>query len=208
MEGNGLSNGPVPLTEDEFLGLWRDWEEANSELTSALAACKGPRKMVKDAKEAVTKRMPWKAFERAIEDRLKPGAERQREDTLYRQAMAWFGRPLVQTAFDFETSRAAGVAQLHSIDLEGFEAGKNGHNEDANTWSPGTEQFSRWHTAYVRGREEFMKGQKEIAEKMGPAPAAAAGTTTRRGRPRRDGLPNVAGGRRGRRANGAEQQKL
>lgn len=179
----GANGGPV--TEDEFLMLKMRWDEAQSELTEALAACKAPRKTVKELKDEIGNRMPFEAFERALRDYELPGAVRQDIARVHAQLLAFLGRPIGYQQ-DFFDERAPGVAALHAIDTEGESAGRAGHHADENPYTPGSESYRRWANAHGRGYEAFVAEQKERAEVLTPEPKRS------RGRPRKDGSPAQA----------------
>lgn len=182
--GSG-DNGREPIAEEDFLSFLSRYDETESELQSAVAACKEPRKALRLLKEEIADRMPLAAFLRAREDAQKPGHEREEEDRAYRQAMIWFRKPVgTQAAFTFtETGDIGSVEQLQ-IEKEGYGAGKAGHAEDGNTFSPGTDRWAAWQTAYTRGRTEFMIEQERLAGEMSSTPVAGKRGP---GRPRRDG---------------------
>ena len=189
------SNGPPAdsLTEEEFLAFFQEREEVKSDLAEALAACKAPRKALKNVEKRIGERMNLDAFLRAMEDRLKPGFQREEEDAAYRKMMSFLGKPVgTQESFDF-SPKEAGTAELHQIDSEGYEAGRNGHAADTNSWTPGTARYERFATAHTRGFAEFMTEQTERAAALG------SDEPKRAGRPRGAGKKvGAADGRRGR----------
>jgi hypothetical protein len=90
----------------------------------------------------------WDSFRR---DREKPGHLRQRIDAARAQLMEWDLKPVgYQGQMEFK----AEVADLKRVDGEGFDAGKTGIKREANPFTPGTEIFVRWDTAWLRGYAE------------------------------------------------------
>ncbi len=175
------TNGPAPLSADEYLAFLQDYDDAESALMAAKAACKAPKKEFDAVKKDIAERTSLASFERARADRMKPGYQREEEDAAYRAMMAWLGKPVAigeQSAFDF-AGKEPETAELHAIDSEGYQAGRNGHAEDTNTWTPGTAQHASFASAHKRGFDEFMSEQAERAEAMGPD----ADAPKKRGRP-------------------------
>lgn len=122
------------------------------------------------------------AFDKAMADAKVSGEEREVRDRHYRRLMHFIGKPVgTQGMFEFgepsEADKAAvNVARLKEVDGDGYDAGLKGHSASLNTWSPGTEEFARWHTAWTRGQAEKVKAEIQPAD---PAPR-------RRGRPRKN----------------------
>jgi len=63
-----------------------------------------------------------------------------------------------QAALDLSVALPT-VADLKRVDREGFQAGKGGDRADRNSYSPGTEAYARWHTAWLRGQAELVKAE-------------------------------------------------
>lgn len=176
------SNNPPTLTEDEFLALYQEREDAKSEHAAAVAACKEPKKALKDVEKRIEECMSLDAFMRTMEDILKPSYQREQEAAEYLRNMAWLGRPIgAQAAFSFET-KEAGAVELHAIGEEGYAAGKAGHASDTNTFTPGTERYSVFETEWNRGNKVWIDEQTKIAESMGPASAGSGKPDGRKGR--------------------------
>jgi hypothetical protein len=166
------------MGEDEFLTFLAELTDAESDLGEAMAACKGPRKDIKDIKKRIAERMSIEAFERARADRMKPGHQRVEEAAEYARAMAWLGRPIGnQSAMEF-TVKNPGDVELKAIDIEGYEAGRAGHDQTTNTYTPGDERWARFQTSWQQGWDAWMKEQTERAEDLAPEPK-------RRGRPKK-----------------------
>jgi hypothetical protein len=181
-DSNPGSNGPEPLTEDEYLGLSAEYDEAESEQQAAIAACKAPKKAFTAVKKRISERMSLESFERARADRMKPGSQREQEDAEYRAMMAWVGKPVAvggQSAFDFAV-KEAGPTELAAIESDGLKSGQRGDADDANTFSPGTDRFQAFDVGYKQGFSEFMADQAALA---GATPSDAE-PKKGRGRPR------------------------
>ena len=114
-------------------------------------------------------------FDRALKDAKRSGAEREAADKIYRRNMEWLGKPIgYQTALDLAGAAPVefSVSELKRVDREGFDAGKAGERADRNSYSPGTEAFARWHSAWLRGQAE------KVTDEIKPPDAPK-----RRGRP-------------------------
>lgn len=126
-------------------------------------------------------------FKRARSDRERSGVEREALDGEYRRQLAWLSKPVgFQPSMDLNEAvddgmRALNVHELHRIDTEGFEAGKAGHKRETNSYTPGTEAYQRFDTAWLRG-------QSAIASSLAPD-GSGNGVKRRPGRPRKDQTP-------------------
>lgn len=152
----------------EFLGKYADADRA---VADAVGARKDLRADIKTSvgKEGLI------AFDRARKDADMSGELREKRERAYRQFMVWQNKPIQGNLFDGQGLDEEGIAalnvhQLKGIDADGLDAGKGGRPRDGNPWTPGTEGYQRWDTAW-------MRGQAEIAETLKDQPQA------RRGRP-------------------------
>jgi hypothetical protein len=99
-----------------------------------------------------------RGFDRARKDAQLSGVEREAIDHEYRRNMAWRAKPVgFQPALDLDEAidegmRALNVHELHRVDTDGLESGKNGRRRDSNNWTPGTEAYQRWDNAWLRGQ--------------------------------------------------------
>lgn len=113
--------------------------------------------------------------------------EREVRAAAYARYMAWRNAPVgFQASMDIATTadpgdRAFNSHELHTIDGEGFDAGKGGTRRDANPYQPGTEGYQRWDNAWYRG-------QAVAVERLGSGTANGTDSAAprRRGRPRKD----------------------
>lgn len=165
-------------------GFLEEYDDADETVNQAVAARKDLRKRIKGAGINLA------AFDRARKSLDKSGEKREEEDHHYRLIMAAAGKPVgpqIDLGLENETQtpeqRAAeSVARGKRIDNEGFDAGHKGRRADLNPWTPGTEEFARWHNAWTRGQAQKVEDQHRET-----APAPAGGTEVRRrGRPRKD----------------------
>lgn len=163
-QGNEFGNAA------QFLGWLGRYADCDAEVADAVQARKDLRAEIKAAvgKEGLI------AFDRARKDADMSGELREKRERAYRQFMAWQSKPIgFQASMDLptdEAARALNVHELKRIDNEGEAAGKAGRKRDSNPWTPGTEGYQRWDTAW-------MRGQAEIAETLANQPQP------RRGRP-------------------------
>jgi hypothetical protein len=173
-----LSN-VTPATVIEFLAEYDDAEAAISEAASVKAAAIGARKRLR--KRIETSGIDLEVFDRLIKDSAVPGEVRERRDAEYRKMMAWTGKPIgfqasLDVANDPATApeiRALNLAELKRIDRDGEEAGKAGRSRGDNPWTPGTEAYQRWDTAFVRSAAEVASDLE----------GEGGGVAARRGRP-------------------------
>ncbi len=151
-------------------------------ITEEIADAVGRRKDLRATIRGAGGKGYLRAFDRALKDADKSGADRVEEDLHYRQMMEWEKKPIgYQAGFNLDDAPPPArlqlsVAELHEVDNEGYAAGKAGKAAAKNPWNPGTEPFDRWQNAWTRGQ-----GDKVTAE-IGKAPANG-GTAPRRGRP-------------------------
>lgn len=173
------SNGPAPLDSEQFLQFINEHAGCESDIASAVAACKEPRKALKDLRKRIAEIMPIEAFDRALADRDKSGAERERMDEQYRQAMMWLRKPVgTQAAMDLDTTTAEfSPAELVGVEREGLEAGKAGERGDRNTYTPGTAAWAAFQNGWLEGQKLKVA---ELGDNITPIKRG-------RGRPRANG---------------------
>jgi hypothetical protein len=164
------------VTQAVSLGYHSEMDTLDNEARGLREARKKLRLRIKQAG------INLKGFDRARKDFERPAVDREAEDMEYRRQMAWAAKPVgFQPHLDLgeeveEGIQALNVHELHRIDTDGFEAGKEGHKRELNPWSLGTEAHQRWDTAWLRG-------QSTIASTLG-----GGNGEVRRGRvrPRKD----------------------
>ena len=194
LAGRAGHNGTEDANPAEFFEFKDAYNDADEECRRAVAARKDLRAKIKAAG------IPLASWDRWRRDTQKSGAVRENEDVWYRRMMIWDLKPVgFQASADFTSTdpgmAALNTSELHRIDMEGLAAGKAGHRRDSNSYTPGTEAFQRWDTAWMRGD----------AERTPAGDAAANGGIKRgRGRPRKDASAAApAAPKRGRAARGA-----
>lgn len=159
--GPGHNNAtPEALDSEQFLEFLGDHEECESEIAVAMEACKAPRKALKDLRKRIKDSgIDLVAFDRAREDREKPSIQREREDAHYRQLMGFLRKPVgTQAALDPAVVEFS-EAELKIVDREGLEAGQAGDNVDICSYTPGSEAFARWQTAWGEGQKLAVERQ-------------------------------------------------
>lgn len=170
----------------EFIDKHIEVDEECAEAKETVRSINRRRKDLRKTIQAAGINM--EAFDRAIADNKRSGAEREAENRHYAQYMAWLRKPVgYQTTMFNETDTGAAAFDVHELeraDSEGYDAGKNGAPIDNCSWTPGTEAAARWMTAWGRGSEVWLEGQKEIAATLGN------GATPPRGRGRPKGSKN------------------
>jgi hypothetical protein len=171
------------VTQAVSLGFHDQYDDADRAVADAVAERKDLRKKIKASG------INMKGFDRARADRVRSGSDREAEDFEYRRQMAWMSKPVgFQATMDDvvdEGLAALNVHELHRVDNDGFDAGKNGHKRGNNPWTPGTEAFQRWDSAWVRGQAEIASTLSGKAPNgAGTATAADAATAPKRGRGR------------------------
>jgi hypothetical protein len=185
---------------DSYTNFMYRLDEAQAELSAALAACRGPRKRLKDLEqEIVAAGINLVAFRRAREDCDLPSAVREQIMQQHHQMMIWNRRPISFQADMFEAPPAERTkAELDRIGRAGYDAGRGGRKSDDNPHRAGTEEHALWHNAHKTGYDSFLAEQKRLAESLAgkksakgkPAAAPAAPTGERRGRGRPPGSRN------------------
>ena len=171
------SNGPDRAGFLDFVERHGDIE---SELLEAQETVRSIRRRRKDLRKLIAgEGHNIDEFDRALRDADRSGEEREAADRAYRRNMEWLGKPVgYQTSFDLAGAAPApiqwGVRDLKRVDREGFDAGKAGERADRNSYSPGTEPFARWHSAWLRGQAEKVTDEIKPPDAAGPK---------RRGRP-------------------------
>lgn len=207
------SAGPASnVTQATFLDFLGKYDDADALVADAVNERKDLRKAIKGAGINLA------AFDRARIDADKSGDKREAEELEYRRYMAWRNKPVgFQPSMDLAPSdpmAALSTYTLHQIDTEGFAAGKGGKTRTINSYTPGTEAWSRWDTAWVRGQADNAAGLAKTPEAAAAARAAGEPAPKRgRGRPRKEqaapagsamqGFENGAEGAAGSNDNGA-----
>lgn len=119
----------------------------------------------------------FESFKSVRKDAEMPGENRERRELARRRMMGWLNKPLGFQGDALQSDAgnvvALDVGQLKKIDSEGEAAGKAGHHRQSNPWTPSTEQYQRWDSAWLRG-------QAAIAATLGPS---GSSEPKRRGRP-------------------------
>lgn len=178
--------GDNSVSQGAFLAFLDRYSDADTAVEEAVSDRKNLRSEIKAAG------IPLHAFDRARKDLEKSGTVRENEEGWYRRMMAWARKPVgFQASLDMPSSdpdlAAFNTHELHGIDTQGLEAGKNGRRRDSNSYTPGTEAYQRWDTAWVRG-------QASIAERMAPQSTAANGAAAPNGAASPDGGTGPAAG--------------
>jgi hypothetical protein len=195
------------VTQATYLEFLDRYADADNEVRAAVDARKNLRASIKAAG------IPLAAFDRTRKDSEKSGEIREHEETWYRRMMAWRHKPVgFQASMDLETDEpgvaALNIHELKRIDNEGFEAGKGGRRRDSNSYTPGTEAYTRWDTAWLRGQAEIAASTAKTPGAAEAARAAGANGGRPRGRPRGSGKksrePAAAAGEAG--GSGDNQQ--
>jgi hypothetical protein len=168
------------VTQAVSLGFHSEMDAIDNEAKGLREARKKLRLRIKQAG------IQLRGFDRARHDAERSSAEREAEDREYRRQMAWMSKPVgFQPSMDLDDAideglRALNVHELHRIDNEGFEAGKDGWKRERNPWSLSTEAYQRWDVAWLRG-------QAAIASTLNGSTSSTNGSEAprRRGRPRK-----------------------
>jgi hypothetical protein len=164
------------ITQAKYLEFLERYATADKAVSEAVADRKDLRAAIKAAG------IPLKAFDRAQRDAGVSGEVRENEELWYRRMMAWRAKPVgFQPVFDFSAkdagTAALNVAELKRIDNEGIEAGRKGHLRTSNSYTPGTEAYQRWDTAWLRGQGDIASTMAPAA-KRGPGRPRGSGTKT------------------------------
>lgn len=175
------------INQAAFIELLASYDQGMQAVADARADLKERKENIRDRLGPAG----YKAFMRTAKDRETSGEERELEDQWYRRQMAWLQKPVgFQPAFDLKSDdpglAALNTMELKRIDSEGFEAGRAGHSRDRNTYTPGTEAFARWDTAWLRGQAEIASS---LANNTSAADAARAAGANGNGGQRRRGRP-------------------
>jgi hypothetical protein len=151
------------MTAADWFRFLERYVEADNKVKAATNARKDLRKSI-EGKLGDPELM--EAFDRARKNRDVSGELRSKRDAAYFQFMAWDHKPLnFQGGLDIPLT----TADAARVDLEGLEAGKAKHNREENPYTPGTDGFARWDTAWLRG-------QAQIASTLTDDPAKRAAT--------------------------------
>lgn len=147
------------VTRASFLEFVEKHEAIDDELAEHQETGRSIRRRRKDLRKTITNSgIVLAEFDRHLVDEKRSGEEREAADWAYRLYMQWRGKPIgfqgdLGLAPDSQADIAAfDVHQLKRVDHEGFDAGKAGDRADRNSYSPGTEAFARWHSAWLRGQ--------------------------------------------------------
>lgn len=171
-------NGTSPVG-DATKALMYDYLERNEDIVDGRKALnKQKRELVAEIEKAG---IPKEAWEHFLKTREQAGVIRERIDAAWRKLQEWDAKPVgLQASMDLTAGHGVpdlNVQELKRVDNEGFKAGKAGSKRDGNPYTPGTEAYARFDTAW-------MRGQAEIAASMGPGAGAADGEKRGRGRPK------------------------
>jgi hypothetical protein len=181
----GHNSDPLAgISQADYLRLLEQYDDADQAVADAVAERKDLRAKIKSLG------VPLRAWDRARRDAEVSGEKRETEERAYRQMMAWRLKPVgFQASMDLQTEdpglAALNTHELHFIDGQGFDAGKRGRRRDSNSYTPGTEAYQRWDTAWVRGQAEIAStmGGNGASDAARETHAAAAPAPKRRGRP-------------------------
>jgi hypothetical protein len=188
------AQGSNQVSQAGYLEFIDSYADADKAVADAVADRKDLRAKIKAAG------IPLAAFDRSRRDSEKSGEIREAEEIWYRRMMTWRQKPVgFQASMDMAAGGAVdpglaalSTSELKRIDMEGFEAGKGGRRKDSNSYTPGTEAYQRWDTAWLRGQAEIASTLGDPAPKRGrgrppkAAEAPANGAKRGRGRPRKD----------------------
>lgn len=199
-------NGSTPpgpghnsMSSEQFLTFLSELDEAEAEHGSALAACKEPKKKIKDVRKRIKDAgFDLKAFDRAREDATRPASEREREHQQHQMMMAWQRKPIGTQATIFDAPPLTfSVAELKMVDNQGFVAGKSGERADANPHAPmdGNEAAARWHSAWIRGQAAMVEadiktpdtGKKKVGRPRKAKPTNGTAEPSTSGEPETSG---------------------
>lgn len=156
----GGSNG---VDQKTMLGLHLRYDDADREVREAVSRRKSLRGEIRGMG------VNLHGFDRARKDREKTGEKRREEQLEYLRQMAWLGQPVPmggQAEFSFDP-KVFSEHELKVIENDGYEAGKGGRRRDSNKYNPGDVAHQQWDSGWLRG-------QAEIAAKMGPENGAAS----------------------------------
>jgi hypothetical protein len=176
------TDATAQFSQATVLGFFDEYLAADDAVAEAVGARKDLRARIKGEGISLA------AFDKARKDARMSGEEREERDRHYRRIMAFIGKPVgFQGAFSFDQSpedaAQVDVSRLKAVDADGYEAGRAGHKASLNSWTPGTEEHSRFHTAWLRGQAE------KVTAEIQPADAAPKRS---RGRPRKNGAQAAA----------------
>lgn len=172
------------LTRGTFLEFVQKHDDIDQEIASAKETMRSLNRRRKDIRKSVEANgITIAEFDRALDDRNRSDDELEASHRQYQRNLAWLGKPVgfqsdlglpVETAAD---TKAATVYQMKQVDTDGYNAGRAGYAVSLNQHAPGTEEYQRWHNAWLRGQEAKIKAE------IKPTEAPKRG----RGRPRKNG---------------------
>ncbi len=151
------------LDEAKYKEFLARYDEAEERVRAAVAERKDLRSLI-----AATG-VPMKAWDDARRDGNQSGEERQQKHDAYLVLMAWQGKPV--GLIDVEPPPLT-VADLKMIDTQGLTSGRTGQDRGKNPYTPGTEQYQRWDTAWLRGQGERSGAASEEPRRRGRPPGS------------------------------------
>lgn len=169
-------------TREQLLELVAEHEEHEREITAAKAVTtslvRARTQWKKNRVEALG--VPYDILLEAVRESKMSGSERERLYEHRARMLAFLDRPIPTYQQDFfespEERRKGMVARLRVIDGMGEDAGLQGFDRhESNTYSPGSEEYQRFDTGWLRGDEK-----REAKSKAQDAPAQQASRGRRR----------------------------
>jgi hypothetical protein len=167
-ERRGHNSDP---TEIEVLGYIRQMVEIEVSIEKAKGTVKERRGKLKTLRGKMEKAgIHLAGLDRARIDAARSGLEREAEEIARAKYLAYMKKPLgYQASMDLFVTED----DLRQADADGLQAGKAGDPHDkANSYTPGTEAYQRFKTAWLAGQ-----GEKVVSEIKPTEPPK------RRGRP-------------------------
>jgi hypothetical protein len=123
--------------------------------------------------------IPKDVFLDAVAESKLSGSERTRRTEHKNRILFFLDKPVPTYQPDFfespEDRKKGMTARLKIIDNHGYEAGKEGFDRlESNTYTPGTEEYQRFDTAWLRGAGERQKAEVPKPTKTSGRRRAAA----------------------------------
>ena len=171
------TNG-IPVLPGVSQALFLEYVERHRVLSQQVSEASQDRKDFLGKVKTEFGKPGYRAFLAALKAAEQPGEDREIQHLSFRRMMEWLNKPLGFQEDMFSAPEKSNVVpldvgQIKLVDAEGEAAGRGGKRRESNPWTPSTEQYERWDTAWLRG-------QSQIAATLKPDDD---GEPKRRGRP-------------------------
>jgi ribosome modulation factor len=168
------------LTRPTFIEFCTKHDEVEKELAEIAETRRSLNRRRKDLRKNMgAAGIDIEMFDRMRADLDLTPEEREAQQIDYVRYMEWMRAPVgFQPSMDLQTDdpgeRAFNVHELHAIDGEGFDAGRNGRRRDSNPYRPGTEAHQRWDNAWGRGQQVAVEamGGEDAPKRRGRKPGS------------------------------------